>query len=540
MIVSNHNNMLALDMNISGREFAKTKLMQYLNNPGILVRYNADGSCTFEQWFFTGTQEGKKTISMTGPLYEGKTFFSILCDKEQKEARLKSFELVRKAIEQSLEKGIVLPICGPECTLIGVDGSILFLPQEFVQRSVSFLSETDASTIYGCYIFPGLQHADSLRFTESVYGYYILSDRLPFSKKDSEQRREDYIDHNFIPLNYWISHSNELCNIITTNLSINPILKRSNKNKKISKKKEVENTITSLPLPPILDTIITKNTEERNVIEQKLSEMRINYVTRLNRKVKTKRFFRKKGTLIKIGISIFALILIFTISTIKTNSEKPTTVGLTPYEVTESFYTSINKLDLTLASSTTSKSLNNSYENMISSFYVTIKMREAYEKNSKTLYPGQWLNSNRNFSDIMFGITKFTINGNQANPFSKHHVTSEKKIPLEETNGAIVNYVVTYFLLRHQGNEQIISTKCNDIIELHFIKDRWLITDIESSNTERTYPVENFYKDYSALSGLDVYQKAEELSKNYDFIPSADEITISIEELTTQYEQFAF
>ncbi len=539
MIVSS-SDVLMLNMNISGREFAKAKLMQYLSDPGYLVSFLADGSCVFKSWCFSGTQEGENTMFMTGSPFEGNTLLEILTGPSYREVRFDVFEKVRSAFEQAIEQSIALPLSGPEGTIIGSDGSLLFLPQEYMQRSVSFLSDAESSRLYGCYYHAGLNHTDSLRFMLSVYAYQILTDRLPFAKKSSEERIEDYIDRNFIPPELWNPQiSGETARIINNNLSISSCIKKNKKKKDALHEQfdEIKSVFVSSFSPSIKPEDILHLQEK----EQRSAVQRVKYSASLSQKIRFKRFFRKKDSIIKISSVITAVVLIAVVSIIRDNRDKPTTTGLTPIEVIESFYTSINILDVELAASTFKKSAGNTYKDLISSFYVINKLRTAYDSSSQTLHPAQWLYNNRDFADWMYGITRLKIDGIDADAFSKHVYQKTHKAALTETKGSKNTYLATYYLVRHEGKQEIFITQCSEEVELEFVKNRWLISKITSSNTETSVNADIFNNEYASIdTSLDVYAKSEILSKNYPWIPGDKEITKALEELKARYEQYAF
>ena len=540
MVVSNSDEVL-LNMNITGREFAKAKLMQYLNSPGYLVSYLTDGSCAFSTWCFTGTKEMEDTMYMTGSSFEGTTLHSILTDSAYADKRFDVFEKIRNAVEQSIDKNITLPLSGPCGTIIGSDGSLLFLPQEYIQRSVSALHESDSSSIYGCYFRPGLNHTDSLRFMLTVYTYEIITGRLPFPKKNEEERLEDYMDHNFIPVKYWNTHVSEIfSNLLSHNLSISTDIKKVNKKNRPQIHEQIQE-IKTKALPPLDLTIKQSETLNIHDNENESAQDRIKFTSSLSQKVRIKRFFRKKGTLIKIAAAVTAVILTASISLINENKDRPTTIGLTPYEVVESFYTSLNMLDVTLASSTTKKSTDDGYKDMISSFYVINKMRSAYDSSSQTLHPAQWLYTNRDFADWMYGITQLKIDSISADAFSKHYKPEVKREPIQEQQGAKTSLAVSYYLIRHEGDNELVVTECNEVADLEFIKNRWLISGITSNNREQILDADAFNKEYASFdSTLDVYSKADSLSKKYPWIPSDKEIKTAIEELKAIYEQYTF
>lgn len=539
MIVSNSDEVL-LNMNISGREFAKAKLMQYLNDPGCIVSFIADGSAVYSTWCFSGTKEEGNTMFMTGSAFVGVTLLSILTDPSLQSKRLDAFERVRSAVEQSFNKDITLPLCGPEGTILGSDGSVLFLPQEYMQRSVSFLDDTDASSLFGCYIRPGLNHTDSLRFMLSVYAYHIITQRLPFPKKNTEERIDDYTDNNFIPVQYWNPHiSPELADILSHNLSVRSVIKKGKKQK--SSMHEQINEIKTIALPALDLHLKNTDIDDYKQLEQSCASERVAFISSQAKKIKLKRFFRQKGTIVKILASIAAVVLILIFSFIRQISNRPSTVGLTPFQVAESFYTSLNELDVTLTSSTTIRSFDKGYKNMISSFYVINKVRTAYDASSQTLHPGQWLYNNRNFADWMYGITNFYIDSTPGDCFSHHHEQGLKRIPLREDKGAVKTLLVTYYLVRHESLEDIVVTECKETVEMEFFKNRWLIKNIISDNTEFNIEAVSFYKLFSSFeSSADVYEKARLLSETYSWIPSEKEIQTALEELKARYEQYPF
>ncbi len=539
MIVSNANEVL-LTMNISGREFAKAKLMQYLNDPGYIVSFLADGSCVFNPWCFNGTKEEGETIYMTGPAFEGLTFLLILTDPSHSKKRIDAFERIRSAVEQSFEQNITLPLCGPVGTLIAQDGSILFLPQEYIQRSVSFLDDKEASTLYGCYHRGGLSHTDSLRFTLSVYAYEIITQRLPFQKKNTNERIEDYIDSNFIPAHFWNPCiSKEYTDILSHNLRIPTKIRQAKKKNKKTREDVFESKSLALPSLDlhIHETDIENSKEHENTCAQE----RYAFISSQTRKVKTKRFFRQKGNLVTIFATVSILIFIIAYSFIIENKNKPSTIGLSPFQVTESFYTSLNELDVELTSITTIRSFDKGFKNMISSLHVINKLRTAYDPSCQILHPGQWLLNNRNFADWMFGVTNFTINDIPANCFSNYHKTDIQRLPLHEENGAKETFLVSYFLVRHESNADIAVTQYKETVELEFRKDRWLITAINSEDSEFYVPTTELYNDIRSFDdSIDVYERSAILSSTYFWMPTAQEIYKAIEVLKEHYASYAF
>lgn len=538
MIVSNTTEVL-LTMNISGREFAKAKLMQYLNAPGYTATWISDDSCVFNSWCFTGTEEREGIIYMTGPSFTGVTLLTILTDPVYKDRRVNVFEKLRSAIEQSIESNITLPLSGPCATLVAEDGTLLFLPQEYIQRSVSFLHETDASSLYGCYHRPGLNHTDSLRFMLSVYAYQIITGRLPYPKKNEEERIDDYTDKNFIPVKYWNPHvSTEFSDLLSHNFSVAAEIKRTNKkNKKQVQEEPTE--IKSKSLPSLESAIHETKALDYSENEQLSAQNRYKFTTAHLKKIRFKRFFRNKGTLLKIIAAICAVVIIIIGSLINDSKNKPTTIGLSPYEVVELFYTSLNTLDVVLTSSTTKKSMDDGYKNMISNFYVMNKVRTAYDTSSQTLHPGQWLLINGNFAHWMFGVTQLQIDSIHADIYAKHHKI--KRQPLQENKGAKESMSVSFYLVRHEGSEELVVTTCNDIVELEFYKNRWIIVNITSDDKVEVFNANDFNSEYAELdSSLNVYEKANFLSKKYYWIPTDIEIKKSLEELQALYDQYTF
>jgi hypothetical protein len=198
-------------------------------------------------------------------------------------------------------------------------------------------------------------------------------------------------------------------------------------------------------------------------------------------------------------------------------------------------------LDVTLATSTTKKSTDDGYKDMISSFYVINKMRTAYDSSSQTLHPAQWLYTNRDFADWMFGITQLKIDSKPADAFSKHHKENIKRQPLLEQKGAKKSLSASYYLVRHEGNNEIVVTECHEVVDLEFVNNRWLIADITSNNTEHIITAEIFNTEYASLdTTTDVYEKARFLIQKYSWIPSEKEIQKALEELKAIYEQYVF
>ncbi len=508
---------IVIDTGLSTREAAQAKLMQFLTEPGYIANVKNDGSVSFDTYTFTDSHEdiakGRKNSSVfiSGPAYSGVPFTEILNGDDTEKARMTA-EKICRITEVSFDKEIKLPNNGPLGTIVGDDGSILFLPPSIFNRALDSRGDTSYSFYEGCWKNTALSEKDCLRFTAAAYAYAVYAGKCPFAEKDSQKRAADFYDKNFQKLSWFcklekngeIIDSKDIFSQIEQNLSCSaPEMETKKKKKRSSKKKVSIKSVAIEDLPAFDKRIISDvNATPAYGLQQKT--------------LKRVRFMRKNGTLIKVGVAAFIILCIALASHIKNIMNRPTTIGLEPDEVVEMFYDGFDRLDTLIFDATRTNGAAGGISNMIATVFVTAKMRESYE-GKQTYTPSQWFNLKNPDKVDLYGLSNLVI-------------TSEP-----EKNKDGTRFFKAHYFVLHTENLELIISEVNDELAVTYEKDRWLVSDFISDDHEYNVDSEAFYNDLRATVPENSTYKAVDvinaLSGKYVWMPTVKEADKGFEQL---------
>ncbi len=543
-----NNDSIVIDTGLSTREAAQAKLMQFLMEPGYIATVSMHGAVSFKPYTFTESFEdiakGRKNSSVfiRGPAYDGIPLTELLdgdnatgsaqtsapdsatFDAARVEKARLAVEKICKITEASFEQEIKLPNNGPLGTIVGADGTILFLPPTIFNRALDSRGDSAYSLYEGCWKNTALTEKDCLRFTAAAYAYAVYSGMPPFTQKDSQLRAADFYDKNFKKLS-WIcnvevgapdssgdgdtnekeSNFRDTFAKIEQNLSCSAPEMETKKKKrgKSSSKKVTIPSVAITELPPFTKRVITDSAAVPAYEAQQ-------------KRLKRVRFMRKNGTLLKVGIVAFVLLCIFVASRIRDYMNRPTTLGLEPAEVVEMFYDGFDQLDISLFDATRTDGAADGVSNMIATFFVSAKMRESYE-GKHTYTPSQWFNIKNPYTLDICGLSQLTIEENTKNATDN------------------VRYFKAHYYLITTENYMMIVSEVNDELVLSFNEDRWLVSSFVSQEKDLDLGTDNFYDDLQTLIQPNSNYKPADvlnaLSDKYEWLPTLKETEKGYEQL---------
>ncbi len=529
-IVTINESGITLHTGLSSRQFANAKMGQYVTESGLLVQKISDNKFSAEEFRFTNTKTTAKNKSdevvLTNESINGKTLLSIM-EGDTQEA-LQTLDTLNAIIEWSFVNKIKIPNCGPEGTIVTENG-ILFLPFELFERSILAQNKETTSLFYGIWTNTALNEKDSWRFTLSTYAYKILSNQVPFTELNIEKRSEDYYDSNFIPLQFLVYVPSSVSQIINHNLSITGSAHLSIKPRKESKKnlssriletnKQSEENSIALPLQ-IANISIQK-------VDSQTEQEKNSFITKTANQLKKKRFIRKHKTSIALLSLTAVFVAVIVGSIIQSNLTKPTTKGMTSIEVVQTFYNAINTLDNVQLDMCGKKSAVDSYSNMVSTVYVSGKIREAYERTIPHLPPAQWISTANPTSHFMFGITNLDIQNKKATSSSP-------------TIGDTALFTADFYLVASQGLDHYEVTKTTDTLTLEYGKKEWQIVSLNSNKNQIPVDSTQFIEDAIITrelikedSTIELHEQGilltETLRETYPWLPTIQEVKASVE-----------
>lgn len=497
---------LLLHSELGSKEFAQSKLFSFLKEAGYLVRFEGEQTL-FSPWFFTETQERNanhtKKMSIIGPGFVGKPFYDILFSANTAEI-LKSLKALQKAYYEAEKQNISLPNAGPFFILIS-ENEILFLPQELSIRSLHALSETKRNEFLGRFINRSLQKEESLLFSFAVYAYTFLTGDLPFPSLDEEKRQTQIQYAVFIPLElYNPSFPQHLVQAIELHLKSNG-------------KEEKQTSLFTEEL--------TTFEEPKEHEKKALAKERSIWIQK-KQKINNQYVFLKKNRFILLGFLVGLVIIILTsLSFIKDKKQEPNSVGLTDIQTIEAFYTGLNTLDVSLSSNLLYKKTKTHYTNLIASFHVVKMTRQSYEGINAFEHPVEKIKNGQHDGAGIFGLTELKVGNLVLNPFSSKAAKTQKNPLLDIAEGEIKQYLVHFYFIRNEG-EDLYVEYCEDLIELIFHKNRWLIQSIVPSSDQEVMNYNEFLYYLEQVKNLSLEEKISYLKNIYQWVPSIDEIQL--------------
>ncbi len=536
---------LRLYTGLSSSQFANAKMGQYVTEPGSVFLPLENGEYKKTELYFTGTQstifKEVEMISVEIANFTGRTLYSYLFGAEDVSKKLEVIESLSKLVEWGFSQGLALQNCGPLGTVITDKNEIVLLPLNIYERSMYAQHHSATSEYFGCWTNGALDEVDSWRFTLASYAYTAITGKKAYPELVSEKRAVDYYDNNYTPLEYCVSvdtqEGKDLVSIIDYNLSltkksyqiIKP-LKNSSTSKRIKDKvlsTERKNSKNSKVLPlsldvklEMLDNATLESTTERLLLKKR-------------KKITQTRFIRKNATKILVAVGLIAIVGIIVGSIIHIQRNKPTTEGMTPVEVVETFYNSVSKLDGTVVMSCGENSAIKEYSNLSSSVLVTAKMKESYESAVEITTPGEWLNFDDPVPVPVFGFTNLDIDTKGA----------WRDNPAE---GDKIDFIVTYYMIYSATEGYYEINLGEDALTLEYGKKYWQITDFETEKTLLEVDFTTFTKDLEnarniirANTSIPVESQGVELVKllqnDYPWLPSEKEISEAVREMPEQY-----
>jgi hypothetical protein len=458
---------LGFDTALDAQAFAQAKMASFMTQKGSVVFPNgwaggkADGRV--ETWQPEGVAElerkpgGPQTMVIWGPSFPGERLANIIADPARRDEALDALRYWLRA--RPLVEGAVSPsgvLIVTERTLredpAGFPlGALLFPPERLAKRCL----EAEGVSTAGERLHPDLSGGEGIAYSAGLMMYELFCGALPFKGDDPLIVRQDIREGVFMPPGLAAPGLDEdLAWLIS--LALAPVKQKSG-----AAPRPDPETIAEALAPPgsrSRDSWITP------VGKEELEKIRLEqeqFLKRKNLTVKTRRFLIRNTALVS-GLLITALVLFLGVrSFIKTQEERPTTLGMAPGEVAEAYYEALGKLDHEIMSACVTGKAGKGDIEMVINLFVISRVRGAYEAGGldNVISAGDWLAAGRPETDkTVFGVTDLRIR------------------TLGESEGE-AQMEASYTLWMPDNLSA--GMPITDRLRLSFTKDRWRIASIE-------------------------------------------------------------
>ena len=521
--------------------FAKTRYASLISTKGIIAQCHLaeDGKpapeFTFSDWNFDSIISENEASGKSIVFYEG--IFDFMEDNEPSAAPLasiskdkavsnvKAASLICAAFSYAAKKGVHLPQNGGGILLSisETKASLIFLPEEIFLNSVSAFSQETSALYLGFYQNPLLESKSlaAQAYMQAVIVYKALTGQFPFPAINKEERTADIVDQNFLPVEYAVN-------------GIEPKAAAAI-NKALTIRKENMGTINSNLIDEISTALDSNSTESRNgtkLSEEEFLSRAQEYKKSQKSKIERKRSIRRNSTKIIAVAAGLLIIWLVAASIIKSNFEQPTTIGLSPVQVTECFFQSINEKDVQLLMATSKGSPFKSYLTAITNMHVADAASQAYTFTSQNQKPEKWFFYAKDLisdsSTSVWGITNLEIDGYKslldAVPTSKKARPAAYKNEEGVTNNSTITLNLSYYIVQTNTESGAIDIEyaSGDVI-LSWLKNRWVLTGIDVETQPLPFDTAEFKAEYYqalAEEENDVVKAVDRLRFRYQWVPS--------------------
>ena len=371
---------------LNSKVFRSADLGRLQNESGWIM----DAEGRMEPWKISGVSEIDNQMIFYGPFTEGRLVTPENLSPED-------LWILGHVFQMVYEKKLPLKGFFSRGWMITREKQILIFPpglMDFIRKSQT---EEVKQICWYPYNHPDKSGTEGLSFTLGVLSYLTLSGSLPYVKKKEEELSEEIRTQPAVPPELRIPGLKKpLADIMTRSLSPDKELPPLNEWVRALDLWDKEGAC--LPLPE----------EEKKEMLKKLEERILRRDRRLSRQV----FWRKKKTLVFAAL-IALFILAGVISTpVRKALEPPLTMGMSPREVVEAYYSCFESMDQELMSDCIDGKAGKQDLNEVMNFFVTSRVREGYEGKSGHLSAREWTEQGRPMpaaNTSVYGLTDLII-----------------------------------------------------------------------------------------------------------------------------------
>jgi hypothetical protein len=441
---------LGFDIGLDSRAFAQAKLARLITEPGIIVRPYAEGPRRIELWKPSGVIErsnsgAQPTMVVWGSLFEGDRLDLLLDESAEQDKILAAICAWTQAIlalgeNNIIENAAAVPLRPGAAIIAQENGGVQNTPPPspavfFAPPGLARLSLTAAAERY---VHPDLDGmngpASGAAFTAAAMLYRIFAGTPPFAAADKSLLHQDMREGNFLPVRFAVPGlDTRLAALIQNAL-------------------EPPHGSGTRPLNEILAVVQPDGqTVSANSLIHPLSETdllllekeKIRFQRKRTASVKIRRFVTRNSAILLGCCAALVAAILITVSIAQSRSRLPSTAGMEPVQVIESYYNAFGELDHQTMEACVFGGAGKNDINTVIDLFVINKTRQAYDMNNPFLVISarEWQqNGGGSVVSQVFGVTdlRTTVNKEQAEEM-QYRVDYTFWVPAELGGDAAIN-----------------------------------------------------------------------------------------------------
>jgi len=386
---------LSFDTGLTARAFAQAKLAQFITEPGLIVHLG-EAPPRIEFWKASGVREvtgadDNPTMVIWGPPVEGERL-SALLDQSPENALAAVSQWIQAVLALGENPPHEIPLW-PSAAIItpakeGGTPSVFFAPPTLIKRSISANDER--------YVNPALGGMEAAAFTAAAMLYRILAGTPPFSAANTTTLHEDMRDGNFLPVRFAVPGLDSRLAVLIQNA-----LERTAPNLPTGKEL-LGAMLESAALPKIAPLA----EPDRQLLEKEKAQ----YLKLKTASISTRRFVARNTAVLggALGGVVIAIFIVYSI--ISSRALLPTTAGMEPAQVIESYYHAFGAMNHQMMEACVIGDAGKNDINAAVHLFVMSKTRQAYEHNAPPLvFPAHEWQGGELPEQPLFGATDLRI-----------------------------------------------------------------------------------------------------------------------------------
>jgi hypothetical protein len=388
---------LGFDTGLDSRAFAQAKLARLITEPGLIVRPSSVP--TMELWQASGVREvtvsdGKQTMVVWGPPIEGECL-DILLNKAPQGKILAAISAWIRAILLLKNNEFETPLWPCSALISQENGGLMvfFAPPSLALREVK-AADTK-------YVNPGLSGMNAAAFTAATMLYRVFTGMPPFSAEDKSLLHQDMRDGNFLPIRFAVPGLDSRLAALIQNALV-PVI--TNDGKIADGSLLLEELLGFIQAQPVLELSLVKPLSETDQLL--LEKEKKQYLKIKTASVKTKRFIARNASILAGCLAAIVAVALVAYSCVQGRANLPSTAGMEPVQVIETYYYAMGDLDHQMMEACVSGNAGKGDIRMVISFFVINKTRQSYNINAPPVFISahKWQENGKGPTDIpVFG-----------------------------------------------------------------------------------------------------------------------------------------
>ncbi|MDR2392840.1 MAG: hypothetical protein LBD93_01585 [Treponema sp.] len=395
---------LEFDTGLDAHAFAQLKLAHLSTTSGYVV--SPVGS--WAPWKPIGVREQQGTMRIWGPAFTGEGLDMLITDERRKDWALDALRYwIRAWLFLETQQGLPTPVLGPAGALVAPSGKILFPPKELLRYSLKAGGEDAWLKGVEGYVHPDLPGLEGLAFTAGAILYRICCGAPSFSNTNLEILHKDIREGIFLPPGLAVPGLDaHLATLI--NQALSPL--RGQQGAWVPLGLSVLAEALGPPgFAPLASYLHEVNPEE----QARITRERARFIKQHTLQVQVKRFIHRNAMLVAgIAIAVLSVALIIK-SVIADRGKRPSTHGMEPQAVVETYYEAMGDLDHLLMDACVMAKVGKDDIAMVTNFFVISRVRQAYEREVPVILSAQeWLDAGAPPTEAtVFGVSDLHLEG---------------------------------------------------------------------------------------------------------------------------------